>query len=91
MLQEFRKRRSERLGAHRKGLRRSISLIQVPGRDCLLSRVKAKGIDASEPQVGNSLWVTGLRDPDGYRLFFSSRTDVAEETKLSERPGRFIA
>lgn len=41
-------------------------------------------LNASEPQVGNGLWVTSVTDPDGYKLFFESPTDVAEETKLSE-------
>jgi len=44
----------------------------------------SRGIEASEPQVGNALWVTNLADPDGYRLSFSSPTDTPEETKLSE-------
>lgn len=46
--------------------------------------VTARGIEASEPQVGNAMWVTSLIDPDGYRLAFESLTDVPEETKLSE-------
>jgi len=46
--------------------------------------VTARGIEASEPQVGNAMWVTELIDPDGYRIAFESPTDVAEETKLSE-------
>lgn len=46
--------------------------------------VKARGIDASEPQVGNGLWVTRLIDPDGYELLFESPTDVPEDTKLSD-------
>jgi hypothetical protein len=42
-------------------------------------------MEASEPQVGNSMWVTCLSDPDdGYRLEFESLTDTAEETKFSE-------
>ena len=44
----------------------------------------SRGLGASEPQVGNSMWVTGLSDPDGYRLKFESLTDTPEETKLSE-------
>jgi lactoylglutathione lyase len=44
----------------------------------------SRGLEASELQVGNSLWVTCLSDPDGYRLEFASPTDVPEETKLSE-------
>jgi lactoylglutathione lyase len=44
----------------------------------------ARGIETSESQVGNSMWVTGLTDPDGYRLEFASPTDVPELTRLSE-------
>ncbi|HEX4963822.1 MAG TPA: VOC family protein [Thermoanaerobaculia bacterium] len=46
--------------------------------------VIARGITASRPFVGNSMWVTSLSDPDGYRLEFESYTDVAEETVLPE-------
>ena len=48
--------------------------------------VRGRGIAASEPQVGNRLWVTEMKDPDGYRLLFESPTDLLEETKLSELP-----
>jgi hypothetical protein len=46
--------------------------------------VTGRGIKASEPEVGNGMWVTSLSDPDGYRLEFESITDVEEDTKLSE-------
>lgn len=46
--------------------------------------IKARGIDASEPQVGNGLWTMGMSDPDGYKLSFESPTEVAEGTKLSD-------
>ena len=46
--------------------------------------VRSRGIDASEPQVGNGMWVTSMADPDGYNLYFQSVTDVPEETRLSE-------
>ena len=46
--------------------------------------VRASGIDATEPIVGNGMWVTSLSDPDGYRLDFESDTDLAEGTRLSE-------
>jgi lactoylglutathione lyase len=46
--------------------------------------LKSRGIQASEPQVGNSMWVTSLSDPDGYRIDFESATDTPEDTKLSE-------
>jgi catechol 2,3-dioxygenase-like lactoylglutathione lyase family enzyme len=44
----------------------------------------ARGLKASEPFVGNTMWVVGFSDPDGYRLDFESLTDVPEETTLSE-------
>ena len=48
--------------------------------------VRQRGIAASEPQVGNRMWVTEMKDPDGYQVLFESPTDVPEETKLSELP-----
>ena len=44
----------------------------------------AKGIEAKRPFVGNSMWVTSLTDPDGYRLDFESTTDAPEETEYSD-------
>ena len=49
--------------------------------------VRSRGIEASEPQVGNAMWVTCLSDPDGYRIEFESATDTPEDTKLSEVKG----
>jgi lactoylglutathione lyase len=45
--------------------------------------ITSRGVDASRPFVGNGLWVTSVRDPDGYRLDFESLTDVAEGTEYS--------
>jgi lactoylglutathione lyase len=53
----------------------------------LYHEFRARGLDPSEPFVGNSMWVTVLSDPDGYKLDFESPTDVPEETKLSEAAG----
>lgn len=50
----------------------------------LYREYQSRGLNPSEPQVGNGLWVTHVADPDGYKLFFESPTDVPEETKLSE-------
>jgi lactoylglutathione lyase len=50
--------------------------------------VRGRGVDASEPEVGNAMWVTELSDPDGFHLFFESYTDTPEETKLSEVSNR---
>jgi uncharacterized glyoxalase superfamily protein PhnB len=46
--------------------------------------VTSRGIEAKRPFVGNSMWVTSLVDPDGYRLDFESPTNVPEETVLEE-------
>ena len=50
----------------------------------LYREFRSRSLDASEPQVGNGMWVTGLTDPDGYKLFFESQTDTPEDTLLSE-------
>lgn len=50
----------------------------------LYREFRSRGLEAREPFVGNSMWVTGISDPDGYKLDFESATDVPEETKLSE-------
>jgi len=49
--------------------------------------VISRGILASRPFVGNGMWVTGLSDPDGYKIYFESDTDVPEETVFSEPKG----
>jgi catechol 2,3-dioxygenase-like lactoylglutathione lyase family enzyme len=46
--------------------------------------VKLKGLDAKTPFVGNGMWVTELSDPDGYKLFFESPANEAEETIFSD-------
>jgi catechol 2,3-dioxygenase-like lactoylglutathione lyase family enzyme len=43
----------------------------------------SRGIAATRPFVGNGLWVTSVKDPDGYALCFESPTDVAEDTVYS--------
>ncbi len=43
----------------------------------------ARGVAANRPFVGNGLWVTSVRDPDGYQLDFESPTDVPEDTVYS--------
>jgi len=50
----------------------------------LYHEFRSRSLEPSEPFVGNNMWVTGLSDPDGYRVEFESPTDVPEETKLSE-------
>ncbi len=42
--------------------------------------IRARGIEAKRPFVGNSMWVTAVTDPDGYKLDFESFTDAPEES-----------
>ncbi len=50
----------------------------------LYHEFKSKAIDVSEPMVGNGLWEITVTDPDGFKLFFESETDIPEETKYSD-------
>ena len=47
-------------------------------------QITSNGIPASEPFVGNKMWVVQVKDPDGYKISFESFTDTPEETKYSE-------
>ena len=47
----------------------------------------ARGLQPSRPFVGNGMWVTSLRDPDGYSVEFESYTDTPEETIYTEDAG----
>ena len=54
----------------------------------IYDEVRARGIDAKRPFVGNGLWTVGVVDPDGYNLFFESPADAPEESELPEsNPG----
>lgn len=44
----------------------------------------ARGLKASAPFVGNGMWVTSLRDPDGYSIEFESQTDAPEDSTFDE-------
>ena len=50
----------------------------------IYDQIKERGLSASEPFVGNNMWVVGLRDPDGYKISFESPTDVTEDTTYSD-------
>jgi lactoylglutathione lyase len=47
-------------------------------------QAKTRGLEVERPVVGNSLWVTSLIDPHGYRLAFESPTEVSEDTVYSD-------
>ncbi len=46
----------------------------------------ARGVAASRPFVGNGMWVTTVRDPDGYVVEFESPTGMPEGTELGDGP-----
>ena len=84
MLQEFRKHGHHSTTPEEKvGIGVSICFICEDTLE-LYHEFISKGIKASEPFVGNNMWVTSLTDPDGFKIEFESYTDVPEETKYSE-------
>ncbi len=85
MLQEYRPEIRERLASEGKVLGVGVS-IYFTCEDALAiyREVTSRGVHAERPFVGNAMWVTGITDPDGYKLFFTSPTDVEEETVYSE-------
>ena len=50
----------------------------------IYTQITSNSILASEPFVGNKMWVVQVKDPDGYKISFESFTDVSEETKYSQ-------
>ena len=46
----------------------------------LYREFRSRGIEPQRPFVGNSMWVTIVVDPDGYKLDFESPTDAPEES-----------
>jgi catechol 2,3-dioxygenase-like lactoylglutathione lyase family enzyme len=65
------------------GLSICISCVDAVAIDRDLQR---RGVVAERPFVGNGLWVTGLADPDGYRIEFESPTPDLEGTVLEDLP-----
>jgi lactoylglutathione lyase len=83
MLQEFGAAQAAKLAGQTLGLGVQI-YFQSSDAVALYREFKTRGIDVSDPQVGNGNWEIFLRDPDGYKVAFCSPTDVPEEKKLSE-------
>lgn len=83
MLQEYR-REGDQGGAPEGPLGQGVSVcFMCADAIAIYHEVMARGVAAQRPFVGNGLWVTSVRDPDGYRLDFESPTDVPEETVYS--------
>ncbi|HZI57091.1 MAG TPA: VOC family protein [Verrucomicrobiae bacterium] len=87
MLQEFRKDHHPNSGRPEGSLGAGVSIC-FTCRDALeiYRQLIARGIEAQRPFVGNNMWVTSLRDPDGYRIDFESYTDAPEESVYAEGP-----
>jgi catechol 2,3-dioxygenase-like lactoylglutathione lyase family enzyme len=83
MLQTFGPGLRERASANPVGLGMSLAF-QCADAVALYHDFHSRGIEASEPEVGNGLWNTSVTDPDGYVLEFASPTDLPEETRLSD-------
>ncbi len=87
MLQTFGPGLRQRASANQLGLGVSLAF-QCADAVALYRGFRSRGVEATEPMVGNGLWNTSVTDPDGYVLEFASPTDVPEETRLSERDHR---
>jgi len=84
MVQEFRKEGHDSWVPEGKvGVGVSINFI-CDDALAIYREVLSRGIKAQRPFVGNGMWVTSMSDPDGYKIFFESYTDVPEETVFSE-------
>lgn len=84
MLQEFRKEGPNASSPGGKlGTGMSICFICEDALE-IYRRALDRGLQPSEPFVGNNMWVTSLTDPNGYKIEFESYTDVPEDTTLSE-------
>ncbi len=85
MLQEYRKDHHPNSGRPNGTLGTGVSICFVCKDALAIYReVMARGIAAKRPFVGNAMWVTSVKDPDGYKLDFESYTEVPEETVYSE-------
>jgi lactoylglutathione lyase len=86
MLQEYRPEMRERLASEGKILGVGVSIYFICEDALAIYReVTSRGVKAERPFVGNAMCVTSMTDLDGYKVFFESPTDVAEETVYSER------
>jgi len=50
----------------------------------IYEEINLRGFQPADPFVGNAMWVVGLKDPDGYYIYFESPTEVQEGTVYSE-------
>jgi catechol 2,3-dioxygenase-like lactoylglutathione lyase family enzyme len=88
MLQEYRKDHHPNSGRPEGELGLGVNVcFQCRDALAIYHQAKAHGLGVTRPFVGNGMWVTSLRDPDGYRIEFESVTDVPEETEYADSLG----
>jgi uncharacterized glyoxalase superfamily protein PhnB len=80
MLQEY---RPDKIHSNKRGEGVSICF-QCRDALAIYHETRTRGLDPRTPFVGNSMWVTLIHDPDGYKLDFESPASVAEETIYSD-------
>ena len=84
MLQQYRKQEIERLASRDAPFGVGVSVYFICEDAVAIYReVRSRRVKAGTPFVGNSMWVTSINDPDGYRILFESPTDMPEETVYS--------
>jgi uncharacterized glyoxalase superfamily protein PhnB len=76
MLQEY---NPGKLPAETRGVGVSLCF-QCQDAIALYKQLLAAGLSPKRPFVGNAMWVTTLKDPDGYNLDFESPTEAPEES-----------
>ena len=79
MLQEYR----EQAPAEKRGVGVSVCFMCEDAL-AIYKESLSRGLTVVEPFVGNALWVVEFTDPDGYKVFFESTTDVPEGTGYSQ-------
>jgi lactoylglutathione lyase len=84
MLQEFRKEGHDSWVPQGKVGEGVSVMFMCEDAIAIYREMKSRGLDAQRPFVGNGCWVTGIEDPDGYRLNFESSTDAPEDSVLSD-------
>jgi lactoylglutathione lyase len=85
MLQDFRRDRGESWSPDGPlGLGVSIMFICDDALS-IYRELIARGFTPALPFVGNGMWVTSLRDPDGYSVEFESQTALPEDTTFDDK------
>ena len=89
MLQEFRKEGPDSWAPSGKVGDGVLIYFQCKDALRVYREIRKRGIQTQRPFVGNAMWVVTLSDPDGYKIHFTSPTDLPEETELSEGVAEF--